>query len=94
MPSLPSVMLQAARRPIQHAPLFRAGQRVRVLRFVANDGQTPDYWAGAVCTCLSRRAVGVLQKRWSYLLQHANGQIAAFQEYELDQRFTPKQDKA
>lgn len=74
-----------------HPFLYEVGQKVRVSKKVAMDGQTPEYWAGALVQILSRRHADILQYRHLYKVKllHAE-KTCEFFEDEFDRRFIRK----
>ncbi len=66
---------------------FQIGQTVRVLNCVVEDGQTPDYWAGAICTVTSRYTTPIGRAVWYKLYFKPQHVIAPFSEDHLDHRY-------
>lgn len=84
--SLTGLILKAAKEPIDSGPEYQVGRTVHVCLRVIEDGQTPKYWGGARCTIISRHVVGLVSKRWAYVLRHSNGRTCQFAEDEVELR--------
>lgn len=65
---------------------YEVGQKVRVLKQVLDDGQTPDFWIEGLVEIIS---VGhtLISKDWTVTLKHPNGATDRFKASELDARY-------
>ena len=75
-----------------HKPfLYEVGQKIRVSKKVIMDGQTPDYWGGAICQILRRSRTGIISDKHLYRVRilHKDKTCEFFEE-ELDRRFIRK----
>ena len=80
------MIVEAYQRADPKPYLADIGQTVRVLKRVTEDGQTPAWWAGAICVVEKRMTSGLL-KEHSYKLRHENNRTCDFKESELDRRY-------
>lgn len=80
------LLVQVANEPDPNPFLFKVGQKVRVLKKVVDDGQTPHYWAGSICEVIGRSSSFLHKDHW-YALKHTNGFTDLFSEEELDNRY-------
>lgn len=65
---------------------FEIGQTVRILKSVTEDGQTPEFWAGAKVEVIGTRNT-MLHKEWLVKCRHENGAEEYFKSYEVDWRY-------
>lgn len=65
---------------------FEIGQTVRVLQSVTDDGQTPQFWAGALVKVIGQRCT-MIHKEWLVKLEYSPGVEDWFKCVELDYRF-------
>lgn len=71
--------------------LYEVGQKVRIRKNIVQDGQTPEYWSGALCQILSRQNVGMFLPKHMYKVRLLHGdKICDFFEYEIDMRYIRK----
>jgi hypothetical protein len=80
-----SKMIEVSKETLKHYQIqFSIGQKVRVLKKVVEDGQTPSYWAGAIATVEAFTWRGDCM---TLTLVHENGAVERFRDYELDSRY-------
>lgn len=79
-------LLEKCNYPDPKPYLFQVGQKVRILKKVIDDGQTPYFWADSVCEIIKRRST-LFSKRHVYFLRHENSCVEGFLEEELDARY-------
>lgn len=80
------LVADAYRRPDPRPYVFEVGQPGRVRLVVAEDGQTPPWWAGARVRVTGRRTTGLHKDHW-YKVRADDGRTCEFREDELDRRF-------
>lgn len=84
-------VMQAMMEPIKTEPVFQLGQTVRViLNIDVNFPSELDYWLNSKCEVIEQKAVGLVNKRWVYILRHPNGRTCEFSEDEIDGRYKRK----
>lgn len=67
--------------------LFKERQIARVKKGVSNDGQTPEYWDGAIVEIIKRKKTS-LYKSHIYEVLHVEKNIKCeFRENEIDLRY-------
>ena len=66
--------------------LFYTEQKVRILKNVINDGQTPKNFSGAIGKITRRYFAGIIIKDAWYEVE-VDGHTEPFREYELDHRY-------
>lgn len=73
------------KKPETDSP-FEVGQKVKVLKKVLEDGQTPEFWTECLVEVISVGAT-MLHKEWTVTLKHPNGATDRFKAEELDWRY-------
>lgn len=89
MTEFADLLMKVINEPDTKPYYYEVGQKVRVCKKVLEDGQTPRFWAGAVCEVVKRYASMIHKDHW-YKLRHPNGNEDEFREYELDYRYIRK----
>lgn len=78
-------------KPTTDSP-FEVGQKVKVLKSVLDDGQTPSFWIDELVEVVSVGST-LLSKEWTVTLKHSNGATDRFKSYELDARYIKNRKK-
>lgn len=78
-------------KPTTDSP-FEVGQKVKILKSVLNDGQTPKFWTEELVEVISVGST-LLSKEWTVTLKHSNGSTDRFKSYELDARYIRNRKK-
>lgn len=90
MKSFEEQLIENINRPCQRCFLYEVGQKVRVRKGRSFDGQTPEYWDGALGKIVYKNHT-LFSKTHFYRIQHLeNNKICEFEEYELDRRYIRK----
>jgi hypothetical protein len=86
--TIPEIFEKAMKEP---APpfAFQEGRKVRILKRVVEDGQTPLYFSGAIGLIKKRCIMGILMKTPYYYVE-VNSHTEPFSEEELDHRYAQK----
>lgn len=80
-------LLKVFQKPDPQPFLFAAGQTVRVNKSVADDGQTPEDWAGALAKVLRQKSSSLSKNHWYSLKHLANGNTCDVSEEDIDMRY-------
>lgn len=82
---------EAYAKPDPKPFLFKEGQKVRLKKGRSNDGQTPEYWNGAMVTVVSMYSTGLMKYHW-YKVRYPGGPTCDFEEYEIDMRYSKRSE--
>jgi uncharacterized protein YodC (DUF2158 family) len=81
---------EAYARPDPNPFIFQVGQMVRLKKGRSDDGQTPEYWDGAIVKVVSMYSTGLLKNHWYKVLHAGQNVTCDFEEDEFDQRYARK----
>lgn len=89
MSDMMELIAAAYAKPDPNPYLFEVGQTVRLRKGRSDDGQTPEYWDGAIVTVVSRHCTGMMKYHY-YKVRYPGGPTCDFEEDEFDMRYAKR----